>query len=186
MWLRSELVTAPVSEQLTLSEVKAHLRVDNNDEDAYIYALISVARDAAEGACARRFGLQSWRLYFDDFERIKLHGCGQVSSATVYWRDSAGAYQALTGSQYEIVKALPAYVFFNNTFVRPTTGDFAEIVRVDVTCGETAPQGVKQWMLLRIASLYEQREDMVVGAGITSNATLFVPALLEPHRVVAF
>ena len=116
MWLRSELVTAPVSEQLTLSEVKAHLRVDNNDEDAYIYALISVARDAAEGACARRFGSQSWRLYFDGFsERIKLHGCGQVSSATVYWRDSAGAYQALTGSQYEIVKALPAYVFFNNT-----------------------------------------------------------------------
>jgi len=186
MWVRSELVTGPTDEQITLAEAKAHLRVDSNDEDAYIYALISVARDAAESACARRFGAQSWKLYFDDFERIKLHGCGQVSSATLYWRDQNGAWQALTATQYEIVKSLPAFVFLNNTFSTPTTGNYAEIVRVDVSCGETAPRGVKQWMLLRIASLYEQREDMVVGAGITSNATLFVPQLLEPHRVIDF
>lgn len=186
MLIRSELVTAPTDEQITLAEAKAHLRVDANDEDAYIYALISVARDEAEAVCGRRFGAQSWKLYFDRFERIKLHGCGQVSSATLYWRDQNGTWQALDASQYEIVKAVPAYAFYKDDFNVPTTGDYAEIVRIDVSCGETAPRGVKQWMLLRISSLYEQREDMVVGAGITSNPTLFVPQLLAAHRVIDF
>jgi uncharacterized phiE125 gp8 family phage protein len=186
MLIRSELVTAPTDEQLTLSEVKAHLRVDSNDEDAYIYSLISVARDEAEAVCGRRFGAQSWKLYFDRFERIKLHGCGQVSSATLYWRDQNGTWQALDASQYEIVKAVPAYAFYKDDFNVPTTGDYAEVVRIDVSCGESAPRGVKQWMLLRIGTLYEHREDAIVGAGVLAYPMVGVPQLLAAHRVIDF
>lgn len=62
---RLDLVTAPASEPITASEVKAFLRIDGSDEDALIASLITVAREKAESYTSRAFITQTWKAYLD-------------------------------------------------------------------------------------------------------------------------
>jgi len=39
-------------------------------------------------------------------------------------------------------------------------------------------------MLLRIGALYENREEIVVGRGITANPLSIAESLLDPYRIV--
>ena len=62
-----KLITPPALEPISLQEAKAHLRVDFGDDDDYISALITAARDFAEGFTRRAFLTQSWLLALDHF-----------------------------------------------------------------------------------------------------------------------
>lgn len=61
------LTSAPASEPVTLSEVKAYLKVDGSDEDALITSLIATARRACEEFCKRAFITQTWKTILDTF-----------------------------------------------------------------------------------------------------------------------
>lgn len=59
--------TLPTVEPVTLSEAKAHLRVDANEDDAYIAALISAAREWCEQYLDRTLVYTQWVMRFDRF-----------------------------------------------------------------------------------------------------------------------
>ena len=59
--------THPLVEPVTLADAKAHLRIDNDAEDALIQSLISTARQWAEDYCDRTFVLTKWVLRTDSF-----------------------------------------------------------------------------------------------------------------------
>ena len=61
------LVTAPASEPVSLTEAKAHLRLDSADDDSLITALIRSARETAEAHMRRALVSQTWRLSLDRF-----------------------------------------------------------------------------------------------------------------------
>ena len=50
-----EIIEGPYGEPVTLTEAKAHCRVDDTDSDTYITALIQAAREHAEEFCQRSF-----------------------------------------------------------------------------------------------------------------------------------
>ena len=58
------LVTAPITEPVTLADIKQQLRLDPffTEEDAYLNTLISMARQWCENYMRRAFITQSWRL----------------------------------------------------------------------------------------------------------------------------
>ncbi len=61
------LTTPPTAEPIVLADVKAHLRLAINDDDAYITSLIIAARRTIEsryGLCLMR---QSWALFADQW-----------------------------------------------------------------------------------------------------------------------
>lgn len=62
-----QLLSAPASEPVTVDEAKTHLRVDYSDDDAYISALISAAREVVEGRLRRSVFQQTWKLTLDQF-----------------------------------------------------------------------------------------------------------------------
>jgi hypothetical protein len=56
------IVTPPSSEPVTLAEAKAHLRLEESRDDAYVSACITAARQYIEQVCWRALLQQTWRL----------------------------------------------------------------------------------------------------------------------------
>ena len=65
-----ELITAPVDDLnlISLDEAKEHLRVDGDDDDGYVTALITAARQWAEEYTQRSILLTDWKYFRDSFE----------------------------------------------------------------------------------------------------------------------
>lgn len=63
-------ITAPTLDVVPLADMRAHLRVDGTDEDAYIQALTAAAvayLDGADGVLGWCLGAQTYLLAFDSF-----------------------------------------------------------------------------------------------------------------------
>ena len=65
-----KLVTAPAAEPVTLAEIKEHLRVDSDLEDALISALITAARQWAETYQGRAYITQTWNFLVGSEEEL--------------------------------------------------------------------------------------------------------------------
>jgi uncharacterized phiE125 gp8 family phage protein len=184
-----KLITAPATEPITLAEAKLHLRVDASatDEDALISALIVAARQDAEHETGRALITQTWELALDCFlSEIRLQKPPIASIVSVKYIDTAGVLQTLASSAYlldahsEPGRLTPAY-----GTCWPANRVQANAVMIQYTAGyadaASVPQTIKNWMLMRIATLYAHREEYV--AGQTIAALPFVDRLLDPYRI---
>ncbi len=63
--MTAALLTGPALEPVSLADVKAHLRIDGDDEDALLTAAIVSARVHVEAATRRVLIEQAWRIYLD-------------------------------------------------------------------------------------------------------------------------
>jgi hypothetical protein len=61
------LVTPPASEPLSLTEAKAHLRIEHTLDDTYLTTLITAARQYVEQIAWRGLLTQTWELTLDRF-----------------------------------------------------------------------------------------------------------------------
>ena len=63
-----------INEPVSLAEVKQHLRVDIDDDDALILGLIATARQMAETLTCRQLLTSTWDLLLDAFPGPSLMG----------------------------------------------------------------------------------------------------------------
>jgi uncharacterized phiE125 gp8 family phage protein len=85
--------TPPASEPITLTEAKAHLRIDDDSEDTLISSLITAARDWCETFSGRSYIMQTWEMILDsfpdqDFISIPRPPLQAVSSIKYYGTDN--------------------------------------------------------------------------------------------------
>ncbi len=73
--MTAALITGPALEPVSLADVKAHLRVDTDDEDALLIAAIVSARVHVEAVTRRVLIEQSWRVYLDAGREADRHHC---------------------------------------------------------------------------------------------------------------
>lgn len=81
---RHNLITTPAVEPITLTEAKAHLRVDFADDNDLITTLIIVARQAVEEFTGRALITQTWQVFYDrfpDFFYSRFSDCDITSSS---------------------------------------------------------------------------------------------------------
>lgn len=188
-----KLITAASSLAVTLAEAKAHLRVDASDEDTLITSLITAATETAEQITGRAIMPQTWQMWADTFDdEIELTRVPVASVTSVSYVDDAGATTTLTsGTHYRLItddfspaRIVPAYGY---TWPVPRVMDDAVTVVYVAGYANAAavPQPIKNWILLAIGTMYENREgEVVTGSARTAVTQLkFADGLLDRYKV---
>lgn len=183
----------PLVEPVTLTELKAHLRIDHADEDSYITNLITAARELVESYLKKAliaqtyvWTLNSWRLDIDPsgkrFIELPVGPLLAITSINTYGEnDNATLWAA---DQYYAAKSQ------NRLYARagvswPDVTRVAEGIEIAYQAGFGAnasdvPQGVKQALMQLAAHLYDTRT--AVNQSPLKPIPLSVLDLLTPYR----
>ena len=182
-----QLITAPTSEPVTLAEQKLHSRVDISDDDTYISALITAARQYAEGYQHRALLTQTWRLTLDYFPSVIMVPMPPLRSVTsIQYLDSVGTLQTLSSSAYVVgTDGAPGLIYpvFGTQF--PVAQAQLQSVKVTFQAGyDTVPQATKAAIMMIADHLYRNRA--AVTEGSLNEVPLGAKALLDFNRWGAY
>jgi uncharacterized phiE125 gp8 family phage protein len=190
--MSSILLSGPAVEPVTLEEAKAFLRVEHDDDDDVIAALIAGARVHVEAQTRRALITQSWRLVRDawpDNGRVPILPVPlrELTAARVYRLD--GAAQELDEAAFVAETAAAPAVLSYVSGAPPAPGRVAGGIELDVEVGygdapADVPADLRQAIRLLVAHWYENRGLIAIGSGIAVLPQT-VAALLAPYRVLS-
>lgn len=180
------LTTPPGGEPVTLAEAKAHLKVDTDDDDALIEALISAARARIEWHTGRALMTQGWTLWLDAWPangivEIPLPPLQSVLSVTVFASDDSAS--VLDGDAYRVGTAsAPGRLALKSALAPPVaTLRNTDGIAIAFVAGygeaSDVPAAIRQAILCIVADLYTHRGDADSLVGITAQD------LLAPYRI---
>lgn len=167
------ITTAPAEEPLTLGEAKAHLRVDFDDEDSTITALVASARKRFEEETGRQLVTAQYRMRIDRLPTgngiILIPKAPLQSIETLSYVDVDGDTQTLTENTDFVVETdrEPGRIrlAYNKTW--PACRKQPNAATIDFTAGYGAAVAVdeliKDALRLTIGANYEFREDLIAG-----------------------
>ncbi|MCB1447692.1 MAG: head-tail connector protein [Rhizobiaceae bacterium] len=157
------LITPPEAEPITLGEFKAHLRIDDGDEDALLADLARAARDHLERMTGLALINQGWRLFLDDWPEsgtIDLVRGPVTAIDAVRFYDEAGeaVEMPLAGHVLDGARR-PARLWIRG---RPDPRRAINGIEVDFTAGfgesgADVPDTLRRALLLHAAHMYEFR-----------------------------
>jgi uncharacterized phiE125 gp8 family phage protein len=192
--MRLSVSTAPAEEPITLTELKAQLRLTGTDDDTDLADFIQMAREYAETFCRRAIITQSLTLKLDDFpsDQIELPRPPlQTVTSIKYWPLDGGAqvtvsaatvYEAIADELVGRVQLRDGQDWPSDIATRP---DAVEIIYVAGYGSQASvPAALKMAMRQIAAKHYEQRSaDSTVPVTIIPMHT---ETLLWFHRVLSF
>ncbi len=166
--LDARLITQPTVEPLDLDAVKLHLRVDHTDEDTRIDALMVAARSHVENEAWTALCSQSWRLYLSAWpvEPLLLPRQPIASITSIKYFTASGAEQTVNGAVYKLIPAAgeDAKLWLAAGQQWPSAALAVEEYPITVEYvagygdGFAVPEPIRQYMLLLIGAMYENRE----------------------------
>jgi uncharacterized phiE125 gp8 family phage protein len=186
----SLLLTAPAVEPVTLDEARAFLRVEHNDDDEVIAALVAGSRIHVEAQTRRALITQGWRVALDAWPRsgrltVLPAPLQTLTAARVF--DADGNAQALDAQAFVPDVAGSTLAFAPWALPAPARAAAGIELDVRVGYGDAAvdvPEALRQAIRLLVAHWYENR-GLVATAAQGNALPATVAALITPYRVVA-
>jgi uncharacterized phiE125 gp8 family phage protein len=176
---------------ISLDDVKAHLRVVNTDEDAYIAALLDVAFDAVEQHLT--YPVRLTRVQYTAYSwtgSVFIPGRFQSLDSIKYYTDPGNVLTTMAGTEYATqIRETGFYLeWINDTTLPDTYEDRLDGVQYNLQAGwvpGALPASIRQAVLLFCSDYYEERKNTVVG---TSDKVLTLGSefLLKPYLIPQF
>ncbi|MFG1454569.1 head-tail connector protein [Xanthobacter sp. V2C-8] len=189
-------VTAPALPPVSLTQAKAHLRVEHDEDDLYISELIDTATarlDGWSGILGRALVTQTWRHDFPGWPedgKLRLPLAPVLSVEGITYIAPDGAVQTLDASAYTAPRAdgLGPYVRLRQGHSWPATARDEDAVSVTFTAGYGAtvaavPADIRHAILLLVGHWYNARE--AASETALTELPLGVSALLAPYRRIS-
>lgn len=185
------LTTAPAEEPVSLTELKAHLRVDYDTDDTYLTALGTMARQTVEEWQRRSYVDTTWTLWLDDWPKgaeivLPRGPLSSVTSITYYDTADASTVWALSNVVVDDASPLGRVVLRDGVSWPSTTLRAAKAVAVEFVAGYGAaadvPESFKHLVKLAVSNWYEHREPVVVGT-IATELPFGLKALVNKDRL---
>jgi len=160
----------PATKVVSVTDIKAQLRIDSSDENDLLGYYIDAATDMAENYCNRHFITHQYKLYFNEkvdkasliFPNCTLEEAG--SNKPVNWVDENGAAQS-SDKAYIDAFSNPSLVYLSSDFPNTTLKDNASNTFYFWfntgygTASSDVPEAIKQAIKLIVADMYYFRED---------------------------
>ena len=186
-----KLITAPTVEPVTLSEVKAFCVINHDDDNALLSVMVSAARELGESLTGRSWAEKTLELVLDGFpgtSTIELPMSPVNAVASVKYLDADGVEQTMPSADYVVdIDSLVGRLVAEEW---PETKETVNAVRIRYTAGWSAanvPVAIKQWLLIRVATMYEHREALSMASNqrvVESLPRTFIDGLLDPYTVL--
>lgn len=199
-----KVVVEPSVEPITVAEAKLFMRETQSDQDAVISAMITAARIHAENVTRRAFVRRKLDLLLPEFPcsgEIEIPKPPLQYIEYIKYIDTSGVLQTVDASEYQVDtdsapgRVKPAYNEaweetrndYNAVQIRYVAG-YAESGSPSdqTTLTANIPKPIIQWMKVRVAQMYEHREEVVAGTIVSPLPRKSVDALLDPFIVRMF
>ena len=180
----------PTTKVVTVDEIKDHLRIDTNYEDALLGLYIDSATEMAENYCGRHFIDHEYKLYFNKVtkkgslifpdSRLKSQHGGN-NQHPIWYIDENGTEQS-SDAAYVDTYSNPSIFYLTSSFPDVTLKkDAANVFWVEFVTGFGAaatdvPQAIKQAIKLIVSDMYYFREDRKRSFPMASEI------LLQPYK----
>lgn len=206
-----KLITPPSVEPVTLSEAKAHARIETTNDDALITSLITAARLWAEQYTNRAFITQGWQLWLDTFpanndwwdgmregaitnggltRSVALPRAPLIAVNSVQSYDAADSATLWAASNYYVDTLRdPGRLVLRPGAVWPFAARGANGICIDYSAGyganaSSVPEAIKTAIRQLIAHWYENRGEVWSEyLRAPREMPMVIETLLEPYRV---
>lgn len=204
-----KLVTPPDHFPVTVAEAKAHMALEHNDDDDTISGFIATAVEAAQLILGRQLVAASYELQLSQFpaahcwgqkprenhNAIDLPNPPLIEVTSVTYLDADGLRQTLPAERYTVdVDSLVGNILPAYGLAWPAARFYPGSVRIAYSCGWpmddntrppvwTGPKSIKTWIMVRVATMYENRESIVTGQAAAELPRSYVDGLLDAHRI---
>lgn len=193
-----KLVTAPTTEPIDLTSVEGQCRTgDLSSEADTVNGYITAIRQRAENDLRRTLITTTLDLILDafpcpsncnPFAAVETPLPPLQSVVSIKYMSADRVLTTLDPAMYVVdTDSTPGRIMPAYGKAWPSTLDYPGSVRVQFVAGygdaaEDVPQCIKNWMLLNVGALYENREVLTIGPGGVIDLTTMADSLLDPER----
>ena len=185
--------TPPAVEPVSVSEAKAHLRVDISDDDSYISTLITAAREWCEQYLDRTLINTQWTMRLDSFPyeielpRPPIATSGTTTAVSLTYTLGDDSTATLSTTAYRVDRnSTPGVVRQLRAGTWPANLDDYNAVAVTWwagygASGTSVPAAIRHAILMLVGHWYESRSSVLAGS-ISKEIEFGVKSLLDSQR----
>lgn len=180
----------PIQEDIeaifSTSDAKSFMRIIGDEDNDIVYSMINSAFTEADDRTNRNLVTATFELYLPSFRNeITLPKNPIQEIVSVEYMDMDNNYVVLESTNYYIYEkdGVDHLVFTSFT----ATPAHKKAVRITFKSGyKTAefPEDLKSWIRVKVSTLYEYREEFVVGTIVSK--TTHVDSVLSRYKIRSF